>query len=179
MDNKGLSDVVATVLLLLVTVAAIAALSGILIPFVRERLYGSTDCAHYEDQFTFAEEVQGLNYNCYDNSNYHGTSIKTKPAINESDSTITGFLVSFQSSSGSKEFQITKTAASDGINSWVLGQKGTPYYPAAGETVSYGFALDKPYTTIEVRAVLSNGKTCKASDKIEVTRCAQGVVLNG
>lgn len=175
MNKSGLSDVVATVLLLLLTVAAIGVLSSILIPFVKDRLYGSTDCTRYENSFSFVEQIEEVNYNCYDLDFDHGLIVKSESIINENDQNLKGFQISFQSAGRSRAFEVNKTSGSREFWNLPYSSNGGHYYPNAGEIVSFAFDLSQSYTKAEIRAVLANGKICKASDSIEITNCARNL----
>ena len=180
MEKKGLSSVIATVLLLLLTVAAVAVLSQIVIPFVKDRLYGSTDCLKYQNAFSFEPEVNGINLNCYDSKNY-ALSIKAESGINESDNNLKGFQISFQNQKSSEIFVIDKQNGLEN-NIWVLGDSSSgPHYPSQGDVISYGFSLNGIYDKAEVRPVLSNGKICSASDSVKLGQCAlpNGISIEG
>lgn len=60
--KKGLSAVVATVSLVLLTFAAVVVISSFIIPLVRDNLNEGTECSAYRDYFFFEEE---FGYNCY------------------------------------------------------------------------------------------------------------------
>jgi flagellin-like protein len=178
MEKKGVSAIVATVLLLLLTVAAVTALSQFIVPWVKNTLYGSTECLSYKDYFKFEEKVDGNNLNCYKiygSDVYQAASIKVKPGVNESDENVRGFQISFQTESESKIFEINKTSGTDGNSAWVLGDKNSlpykHYYPSPGEIISYAFNAGKIYDRAEIRAVLKNGKVCESSDSINIIKC--------
>ena len=52
--KRGLSNVVSTILLVLLTFSAVVIVAGILIPFVRDSLNEGSECLDYRDYFTDA-----------------------------------------------------------------------------------------------------------------------------
>ena len=92
-ERGGVSTVVATVLIVMLTIAAVALLAQFLIPFIRDTLAKSSECLEYKDYFKFKEEIGDNNYNCYVLNNNikerYGASIE---AIgNDSNLNIGGF----------------------------------------------------------------------------------------
>jgi flagellin-like protein len=71
-NKRGLSPVIATVLTIMLTVAAVAALSAFVVPFVRNSLQKSSECMDYGSYYTFEES----GYNCYSGS-FYAISIQT------------------------------------------------------------------------------------------------------
>src|SRR3989344_6450298 len=63
MNTRGISAVVATVLILNITVIAVVLISQFVLPFVKESLQRSSECFDYEELFSFDET---FNYNCYE-----------------------------------------------------------------------------------------------------------------
>jgi hypothetical protein len=179
MNKRAVSSVVAAVLLILLTVSAMTVLAGILVPFVKDRLYGSTDCLDYENYFSFVEKIDEVSYNCYEDSSFnHSLMIKTKPDINDSNEKLKGFQISFFSDN-SEIFEINRTSkASNQLWEYNETASGNLYYPRPGETVTYVFDLNKKYNKAEIRAVLSNGRICTASDSIEIIKCDTGINLS-
>ena len=57
-NKKGLSQIIATVLLLLMTIAAAAIIAGVVIPFTRERLDKGTECVTFQNHFKFQEVLE-------------------------------------------------------------------------------------------------------------------------
>src|SRR3989344_3770324 len=95
--KRGMSPVIATVLIILLTIAAVAIIAGILIPFTRNSLTESTECLPYIDYFKFEESFdlngEEFRYNCYNESLY-GASVR---ANSDEDlyENIVGFDLSF------------------------------------------------------------------------------------
>ena len=73
MKRKGLSEVVSTVLMVLITIAAVAFVANLAIPFVKNNLQHSTECLSARDYFKFDDS---LGYNCYDQTGLYGFSVQ-------------------------------------------------------------------------------------------------------
>lgn len=71
-SKRGLSEVVATMLTVLITIAAISFIASLVIPFVRNGLSSSTECFPAKDYFKF-DDSQG--YNCYDSAGRYALSV--------------------------------------------------------------------------------------------------------
>ena len=79
-EKKGLSDVISTVLIIMLTVVSIGILAGFVVPFVANSLNQGSECLGYNNYFKFQEflEYKGNKgyFNCYEeNSKLHGTSV--------------------------------------------------------------------------------------------------------
>jgi flagellin-like protein len=71
--KRGVSDVVATILVVLITVAAAGLLISFVLPFIQKSLNTGTECLKYKDYLKFAPD---LKYTCYDATGLHGFSIR-------------------------------------------------------------------------------------------------------
>ena len=81
MDKRGVSPVIAEILLVMLTIAAIGIVAGFVIPFVQNTLTKSTECTNYNDYFKFQEVFNvgsdEFRYNCRDaGDGLYGISVK-------------------------------------------------------------------------------------------------------
>ncbi len=95
-NTKGLSQVVTTVLLILLSVAAIAIVWGIVNSFVENKLEGASSCLDVLDQIELNND-----WTCYNTS-----SNKTLISINRGDAEMTSVLVSVSLGTSSTVFRI-------------------------------------------------------------------------
>ncbi len=72
-SKKAISGVIATVLVLLITVVAAGILISFILPFVQKNLVSSTECLDYKDYLKFDSSV---GYTCYDDAGLHGFSVR-------------------------------------------------------------------------------------------------------
>lgn len=188
MEKRGLSAVVATVLIVLITVALGGMIATFVVPYVRDNLQKSTECLAYKDYFKFEENIQGNDYNCYaPPSSGTGTVIGASVRANQGDSTnpsdLLGFNIAFTKSDGTtavKEYRVqSPSKASNGV--WMTGSSGSSVVlPASNDiiTYSYWYASVAQINMAEIYPVLKSGRICDKSDTIEVRQCAAGTDVN-
>lgn len=174
MNIKGVSPVVSEVLLVLLTIAAVAIISTLIVNFIKPNLEKSTECVPYQDYLKFREEIGGIRYNCYDeNSDKVGASINAKSGVE--DSNIAGFKIVFVESDGSttvKEINNNLEAGCGQDKISMFGScSGNLKVPKSGDTYTYVYNSGKTFKTMEVYPILSNGRVCDRSDSINIINC--------
>src|SRR3989344_5050863 len=105
--KRGVSDVVATVLILLLTVAAVGVIAQFIVPFVKNNLESSTECLDFQNYFAFQEKfvnsTSSVSYNCYDINYKQGASIRANTIKDESLSNLAGLNIVFTSIAGNSK----------------------------------------------------------------------------
>ena len=188
MNNKrGVSDVVATVLILLLTVAAVGVIAQFIVPFVKNSLEGSTECLDFQNYFTFQEKfvnsTSSVSYNCYDINSKHGASIRANTIKNESISSLAGLNIVFTSIAGTSKVVEIKPGQAPGNGPGGVYMLGRPTaslnIPRSGEVISYVYnaASGEIYSKAEIYAILNSGKICDVSDSIQLKPCEAGAGL--
>ena len=178
--KKGLSAVIATVLLVLLTIAAGGIIANFVVPFVKDSLSG-TECVKFRDYFKFEEDFE---YNCYDDNGLHGVSIKV---VDNSDADkVKGFDLIFKKEDSAKKVSVRNgniESCSAGEIS-ILG--GTCLdvieIPGAGSyyVVTYIYnSSGGDYKKAEIYAVIENDDVCELSDSIKLIPCGPGINLTG
>ncbi len=160
-DKKGISPIIATVLIILLTVTAVAVLAGFIIPFVRESLTGATECIPYVDYFQFDER---FDFNCRNGS---GTYITIRAGFpgRGGEEVPNALSLVFLSETGSKSVNIKEGEV--GANISTLGVTNLEV-PEGGEVWSYLYSDGGSFKSAEVYPVLESGKTCDRSDSIMI-----------
>lgn len=102
-NKKGVSPIVATVLLIMLTVVAIGIITKIVVPFTKDNLSKSKDCFSYREYYTFDSS---LGYNCYNSSGMFVTIKASGDSSLSSKIAGTDFIVI--NSGKSERFQIRK-----------------------------------------------------------------------
>lgn len=187
--RRGVSTVVATILIVLLTLAAAALLAQFLVPYIKDSLTKSTECVDYRSYFQFKEKIGVKSFNCYiSNGNTktkYGASIS---AIgNDSSLSIKGFdLVLIKGDGSTKPIRVIKDAIGStgvgGITTYDPNSNSEPpvclsniRIPSAGETLTYIYnpsdAAAENYIEMEVYPILKSDKVCERSDKIELKNC--------
>jgi FlaG/FlaF family flagellin (archaellin) len=182
--KRGMSAVVATVLIVMLTVAAVAILAGVLVPFVRNSLGKSTECLPYRGYYIFEES---FGTNCYktgaDNTLY-AVSIKTGSAKELANNT-EGFRIVFNMKSGeTKPVEITNglpsSRQSGGV--WIIGDaQANLRTPGSGGIITYGYndASKVPFESVAVYPVLKSGRICgDERDEITLKPCGEEIIIS-
>ncbi len=177
-QKRGLSQTVESVLLLLITIAAVGLIASFIIPFVKNNLNDSTACVPYRQYYQFDEDTD---YTCY-KGNYTGASIKAGTGP-EANGTL-GFEIVFNGPSISEKASVrinnNQSCTSKGIK--ILGTPCSPVtvieLPESGELRTYVYNGTQVFETLDVHPVLKSGKLCEKSDSIKLKPCDVGVVLS-
>ena len=159
MKKRGVSDVVATVSLVLLTVATVAIIATIVVPLVRENIEGSTKCLDYNDYFRFYRDFgEEFETNCKQGSDYI-FSIEAG-GDDELAGKVKGFKISLVDiGSGETEvLEILDGSASLGIAMYETGAPIT--IPESGEVKTYKYTTSELYERAEIYVVLED-KVCE------------------
>ncbi len=178
-NKRGLSAVLATVFIILLTVTAVVIVSQFAIPFVRDSLEG-TSCFKYRDYFKFDEE---FSFNCYKpgNPKEYKLSLKTNPD-NVDTSKVIGFDFRFleegtaTSVGTAKSVHIrNKAIQSSEIymfhNPNPTANFNIPLAEGTYSTITYIYKTNTLYGKVEVYPVLEEEKLCDPSDSIKLIQC--------
>ena len=183
MKKRGVSPVIATVLIVMLTIAAIAIISAVVVPFVRDSLYKSSECLAYKGLWTF-DKSQG--YNCYypvdANMMFYAFSIKSSPN-EELLNNGAGFKVVLISNKGETlPLDINNSSpSSTGVGGiWIAGRPNEPIkVPGAGGIITYGYKTDKgQFDAAEVYGVLKSGRICGDEvDRVTLEICTNSELM--
>lgn len=181
--KRGVSAVVATVLIILITIGGVAIVAGFVIPFVRENLARGTECVGLQDYFQFEESFEIQNeeykYNCFVNDGgtyYYGASVRAKGDESLAEK-VNGFSLVFISPEGnSKSIKVIDGELNEEIKK--IGTTGNEEYaiPGPGDVLTYVHQSGESYSSIEVHPIVESGRSCVASDIINLIRCSDNVV---
>src|SRR3989344_8779748 len=151
LGKRGLSSIVATVLILLITVAAFGIVAGFIVPFVRDNLGESTQCFGFDNYYKFEEKIDFRNveyrYNCKqedlaNNKNLYGFSVKAGNVAEEKLGKLNGFKIVFYDDKKSKAIEITNEESlkigiiGDGIG---IGSPHVLKVPSQGEISTFAY----------------------------------------
>lgn len=153
MYARGLSTVVATVLVISLTVIIGALLAAFVVPFVRDSLSGSTSCVNVQDYYTFDSS---LGHNCYTPSSVI-VSIAERTA-REGVTPVVGFNLVLQGAGGVSTLFEARNAT--GNNLMGLQSEMYPGLPGSGNSKTYRNVTSTRYTSAQLSAVLASGKSC-------------------
>jgi flagellin-like protein len=154
---RGLSNVIATVLIILITIVAIVILSSFIIPFVRDGLDNARSCIGFEEHLKFEKE---FGYNCYQEGKF-AFSIR-----NLGDDEIIGFRLVLLNGDNSVSLKVLE----DNSDLDMLGG-GDIEIPKKGEVITYVYQdANNQWEKAEIYPVIS-GDTCDKNDEIEIFEC--------
>jgi len=187
MKKRGMSEVVSTVLIILITVSGAALLASIIIPYVNNKLDSGTECQAYNlGYFQFDDNLNNVNYNCYikgpqlgDPIDY-GFSIRIEQADERLYDKVSGFNILFRGETASAGAGINDTEKTNKVRE-LLELDRTYSLVKPGETITYVYQDTAPletYDRADVYTVLKSGKVCDVSDSIPLRPCLPGVDLS-
>jgi len=182
-NRRGLSEVIATLLIILLSVALIAVLAQFLIPFVKNNLNKSTECFGYSDYFSFQEAFSSrsgdLRYNC-NSGNLTGFSIKAGSS-NDSRSGLIGFDMVLIGEGSSKKLSVRDALPKSSELRMLNSSIASVNVPLPGETRTYVHqkqADEGQYVSMEIYPVLKSGRVCEINDKIKLESCSATLSLS-
>lgn len=169
MNKRGVSPVIATVLLLVLTIVIGGVIFSVVIPFVKDSLGNSKVCLEALESVEFAESK----FNCYKQTAPYDTGFSIK--LNKDG--ITGFRVALIDSNGNSDVKDIKPSPAqppEGIR-MVGGSNVAFSFPSVGGQRSY--VANKQYSRAEISPIVQSGKICAVADVVEFTPCGTGVNL--
>mgnify|MGYP001590538010 FL=1 len=167
MFKRGVSPVIATVLLLALTVGLASIIFAFVVPFVQDQLGNSKACLKVLDGVEFADSK----FNCYSPTET-GFSIKVKKTE------VTAVRVSFIDDVGNSEVKNIPDNDVDENFRIIGGEYGPALnnFPSSGGQRTY--ITNKKYSKAEISPVTESGNTCAVADTIEFTPCSPDVVFS-
>lgn len=184
-NKRGVSPVIATVLIILVTIAAAGIIAGIAVPFVRDGLDKSTECLEFKEYYNFEKSIEFNNteyrYNCVktvpvsgESVNRYGFSVRAN-TVNKKDNLsdkLGGFNVVLYTEDGKSE-----VISVDENYDNVIESEGIPL---EGEIKTYYYDSDEFFINMEVYSRLNGGRVCELSDEIKISLCNENIdFVNG
>lgn len=157
MEKKGLSQVVGTVVLILVTLALIGSLWAVINSFINNRMDSAKACQKINTIYLDSE------YTCYNQSGY------TVFSLGVNNGGADGILISADYGGTSKTFTLTNKLKSIANLSYYDPAKGVQLgnvsMPDPESAVTYAINIPSKPDSIEVAAKV-NGKLCGVSDSV-------------
>ena len=158
--KRSLSTIVATVLIILITIAAAALIGGVIIPWIKLNLFEKKTC--YD--ITNSEYITiGEDFTCYSLSN---TSIMIKRG--SKDIKIDKLTVSLTDRNGeSIKYEIAEGETFTGVWMYTTGSE-TLTIPQQGSSKRYGFNLSN---AVEARISINSGGAACAGPEEKISSC--------
>lgn len=151
--KKGISEVIVTVLLILLSVAAVSILAIFLLPFVRNNLEKSGSCVDVLNKITISQDSS-----CYFATN---TTIR----VQFHDINVSGFYIVLENESSSKNYQLR---SGETYQFLLSGNPVKMPDPNGGER---GYLFNVSAREASVGAITKTG-LCDVSDSIQLNPCS-------
>jgi flagellin-like protein len=170
-NKRGLSSVVATALMIMITIAAIAIIAGVVVPFVRDSLQRSSECTDYKGFYVFDES---FGYNCQDEAqNFYAMSIKASFDKDLAEN-VAGMKIVFVKQDG--QTRVVEVNNSQGTgNIWLAGARDSPIkLPSPGGITTYTYQAqpNEKFLSAEVYPVLRSDRICAdIKESINIRLC--------
>jgi flagellin-like protein len=162
--KKGISPVIATILLVVISVVAVMIIAGIVIPFVRD----SPDRAKKCFEAVEAVEIVSSEYTCYYNiSTIRMFNISVKRKMKDVE--LEGFILAVSGGGEGETFEIKEGTVE---NVRMINGSSILIIPARGETKTY--SMNSSLTVIdyaEIAPILKGGDVCDATGISDLEEC--------
>ncbi|GEM_PF-1865134 len=179
--RKGISDIVATILLVVIAVVGVSIIAGYLIPYVSKAPKEGGDCFSAREHLALAGKLGGIK-TCWDSSTQETIVIVRR---NPDDIEINGFAMSLAKAGESKRYDVVDGKDNPDVTTITYKNlHGAPYYgagaPVENEQIvqkgsEYTYYINTgafgPVTSAEVFPIIKSGDVCPTSDVIDVEPC--------
>ena len=171
-DRKGVSPVIATVLLLVLTIVIGWIIFSVVIPFVKDSLGDSKACLDVFEGVEFPESK----FNCYNSTTLTSSTYNTGFSVKVKKEGVVGFRVALIGSTGSSDVVDIKPNMDGDVSGLrMVGGSSDIEFPSVGGQRSY--VVDNKYEKAEISPITKSGEICAVADKIDFTNCYRDVVL--
>lgn len=176
-NKKAVTPVVATILLIMLTVVAAGIIAKFVIPLVTNNLGESSECLPYQEYFYFEEE---FGYNCYTTiknesgttiSRMYGVSIGANTIKEHAEEDILGFRLVFARPGESEVIVVHNmidASREEGNISMLDSTIQKIIIPKGGEVKTYVYNSTNNFERIEIYSTLKSGKSCDRADMINI-----------
>lgn len=166
---RGLSPIIAVVLLLMITVVAATLIVSFAIPFVKNNLKESEECFDVLGDLEFAE----TEYNCYYEDPLGIDNNLTGFSVRVDNADIIGFSIALQYKGNSYSYDIKNETQVAGLK--VLLSGTDLVVPKKGETRTY--VADGLFTRAEIFPIIKGDKRCDMADELTLQQCTDAGVI--
>ncbi|MBS3084014.1 hypothetical protein J4423_04380 [Candidatus Pacearchaeota archaeon] len=173
MIKRGVSPVIATVLLLVLTIVIGGIIFSVVIPFVKDRLGESKMCLDVFEGVEFPESK----FNCYSFSTSLNDS-ETGFSIKLNKEGISSFRVALTDDNGNSDVIDIKPEMNVRDDLRMVGSgsyNDSVGFPSVGGQRSY--VIKNKYLKAEISPITESGEVCAVTDVIEFTSCYRDVIL--
>ncbi len=153
-NKKAQSQIVGSVILILIVIAAAIVIMGFVTPFIKDQLSG-TDCLEVLDKIAIKNNPS---YTCYEPTT---TNMSVQILIGDVVNLTKGFQISVESEGSSKSVSVINGTSDDVY----MRNGGVVEVPGRNEERTYIITgINSLPDSVSVYPILNNGNTCDASD---------------
>ena len=163
-NKRGVSPIIATVLLLLITVIAASLISVFIIPFVKQNLQEGQQCFDILGDLAFYESQ----YNCYITNITVG--YRTGFSVRIDNDAIKGFKVALYQAGTSNSYEILNGTQVSGIEMLNNGVS-VPILQTPKKGGVRTYVASGRYERVDIFPILETGELCGQSDSINLAPC--------
>lgn len=177
--SRGLSTIVTTVMLVVISIIGVSVIAGFLIPMVREAPEKGADCFTAREHLSIVGQLGNIK-SCWNASSYETVVIVKR---NNDDIDINGFAVSLAKEGESKRFDIISGIDNPDATTISYKSGAAPYYGTTNQPeriVSIGSEYTYYFNTgasmgrivqAEIAPILESGDVCSATETLEIVDC--------
>lgn len=171
-EKRGLSPVIAVVLLLMITVVAAGLIVAFVVPFVSKNLDTSGECFDVLGDLSFDETP----YNCFAES---GGNSRTGFSVRVDNENIIGFRVALQTGGSSDAVEIEEGTNGSSLTRRIrmLSQDFNVPLTVPGRGGVRTYVSEGRYDKAEIFPILTSGGKCDMADDIILKPC-EGIGVN-
>ncbi len=163
MYKEGVSTIIATVLVVLMTLAAGALVANIVIPFAKSNLEKGSECLPYREHLRF-DNLRG--FSCFNSTSGAYQISVSAGVLGEKTERVGGLILAFYDGTETVSVEINEEDLESETLSMASG--GNLAVPKSGETRTYIYGNSREFDRVEVLPKLKNGRVCEVSDSIGI-----------
>lgn len=174
LNKRGISPIIATVLLVILTLVATGILAAFVIPFVNDSFKNSKECFDVLDKVKFDDDSP---YNCYASNNLDPQNPleRTGFSVRMDTEEALAFKVTFTASGRGNTVGVKNGEVSDSIRMLDKNFGEALEVPLEGGIRTY--VANGKYNRIELSAVLKDGDVCDTRASLDVNECASPEII--
>jgi hypothetical protein len=173
MKKRGLSQVIESVLLVLVTIVAVFIIAGFLMPWIREQL-DKTSCVKYNDALYFDED---MGYNCRNGTNYY-FSVGVKNLAEKEAEELESIVLSFEGEGKQVAVTIADGASKSDIRMLNASEQKLVMPRNPPEVYTYVYEGKENYTRASLYPKIKSGLCAKNDELLRILSCRAGTTLD-
>ncbi|MDO8564155.1 MAG: hypothetical protein Q7R87_04050 [Nanoarchaeota archaeon] len=154
-NKKGVSNVIASVVLVALTVVALVIIAQFVVPFVKNNLQKSGECLDYQKYFVLDNS---FGYNCKKNGIGYVISVKAE-GQKELEDKVSGLKLVLYNGAITAPLEVKDGKTRE--TTFFMIDPGNFKVPKTGEIQSYAYNVSQTFDRVEIYTLLKSGRTCE------------------